>query len=170
MSEFSELRNIKTPSMHHGLGSVTLSQLAFQGESTPNFPWEKSHWDNTVVESIKKKKELITTSIVFVHPPSPDQTPLLQNMALIIQQLTLLAPFICLGWSTNSFTIFPYLRIPLANRELLSALGNRKQERKKCKSNADLFMSTWRWFLNLFIEVHLLCLTCKFHSFASSWK
>ena len=26
-----------------------LLQLAFSGESNPNFPWEKSHWDNTVV-------------------------------------------------------------------------------------------------------------------------
>ena len=33
---------------------VRLSQLAFPGESNPNFPWEKSHWGNTVV----KKKEV----------------------------------------------------------------------------------------------------------------
>ena len=38
--------------MHRGLGSATLSQLAFSGESNPNFPWEKSQWDNTV---LKKK-------------------------------------------------------------------------------------------------------------------
>ena len=30
-------------------------QLAFPRESNPNFPWEKSHWDNTVVKSKKKK-------------------------------------------------------------------------------------------------------------------
>ena len=24
-----------------------LSQLAFRGQSNPNFPWEKSQWDNT---------------------------------------------------------------------------------------------------------------------------
>ena len=35
--------------MHRRLGSATLSQLAFHGESKPIFPWEKSHWDNTVV-------------------------------------------------------------------------------------------------------------------------
>ena len=39
--------------MHHRLGSVTLSQLAFPGESNPIFQWEKSHWDNTVVKSKK---------------------------------------------------------------------------------------------------------------------
>ena len=33
-----------------------LSQLAFPGEGNPNFPWEKSHWDNTI---IKKKKKII---------------------------------------------------------------------------------------------------------------
>ena len=30
---------------------VRLSQLAFPGESNVIFPWEKSHWDNTVVKS-----------------------------------------------------------------------------------------------------------------------
>ena len=39
------------------LGSATLSQLAFPGESNPNFPWEKSQWDNTVVK--KKKKFML---------------------------------------------------------------------------------------------------------------
>ena len=37
-----------------GLGSATLSQLAFPGENNPNFPWEKFHWDNTVVKKRKK--------------------------------------------------------------------------------------------------------------------
>ena len=36
--------------MHTGLGSATLSQLAFPREGNPNFPWEKSPWDNTVVK------------------------------------------------------------------------------------------------------------------------
>ena len=31
---------------------VRLSQLAFPEEGNPNFPWEKSLWDNTVVKSI----------------------------------------------------------------------------------------------------------------------
>ena len=44
-----EYGNTKTPSMHTRFGSVTLSQLAFPGESNPNFPWEKSHWYNTAV-------------------------------------------------------------------------------------------------------------------------
>ena len=39
--------------MHRRLGSAALSQLAFPEEGNPNFAWEKSHWDNTVV---KKKK------------------------------------------------------------------------------------------------------------------
>ena len=29
-------------SMHRRLGNTTLSQLAFPGESDPNFPWKKS--------------------------------------------------------------------------------------------------------------------------------
>ena len=41
--------SIKTPSRHRRLGSATLSQLALPGESDPIFPWEKSHWNNTVV-------------------------------------------------------------------------------------------------------------------------
>ena len=34
--------------MRHRLG--VLSQLAFLREGDPNFPWEKSQWDNTVVK------------------------------------------------------------------------------------------------------------------------
>ena len=41
--------------MHRRLGSATMSQLAFPGEANPNFPWEKSHWGNTIVKSIYKK-------------------------------------------------------------------------------------------------------------------
>ena len=44
--------NTKTPSMHPTLGSATLSQLAFPGEGNPDFLWEKSHWDNTVIMGI----------------------------------------------------------------------------------------------------------------------
>ena len=44
--------NTKTPSMYRRLGSATPSQQAFPREGNPNFPWEKPHWDNTVVESI----------------------------------------------------------------------------------------------------------------------
>ena len=40
----------------HTVGWVTrLLQLAFTRESNPNFPWEKSQWDNTVVKKKKKK-------------------------------------------------------------------------------------------------------------------
>ena len=51
--------NTKTPSMHHRLGSATLSQLAFPRESNLNFPWEKSHLDNTVVKKKKKVKKML---------------------------------------------------------------------------------------------------------------
>ena len=42
------METLKTSSMHRRLGSATLSQLASPGESNPDFPWEKSEWDNTV--------------------------------------------------------------------------------------------------------------------------
>ena len=48
--------NTKTPSMHHRLGRATLSQLAFSGETNPNFPREKSYWADTVVKKVEKKK------------------------------------------------------------------------------------------------------------------
>ena len=46
--------------MHRRLGSATLSQLAFPGEGNPDFPWEKSHWDNV------KKRTLEPISCVAV--------------------------------------------------------------------------------------------------------
>ena len=49
------METLKHPAYTLGLGSAPLSQMAFPGESNPNFPWEKSHWDNTVVKSIFKK-------------------------------------------------------------------------------------------------------------------
>ena len=54
--------------MHHRFRSVTLSQLPFPAESNPNFPWEKSHWDNTVVKNsiyIYKKKKKLGGNYVF---------------------------------------------------------------------------------------------------------
>ena len=48
-----DYRHTKPPSMHCRLGNATLSQLAFSEKSNPNFPWEKSHWDNTVVTFLK---------------------------------------------------------------------------------------------------------------------
>ena len=50
------IETLKTPSIHGRLGSSTLSQLAFLRHSNSNFPWEKSHWDITVVKSKVKKK------------------------------------------------------------------------------------------------------------------
>ena len=46
--------NTKTPSMHRRLGSATLSKLALPGERNPNFPWEKSQCENTVVKGKSK--------------------------------------------------------------------------------------------------------------------
>ena len=43
--------------MHRRLGSATLSQLAFPREGNPKFPGKKSHWENTVVKSVKRKKK-----------------------------------------------------------------------------------------------------------------
>ena len=40
--------------MHLGLGSATLSQMAFHRESNTNILWEKTHWDNAVVKSQSK--------------------------------------------------------------------------------------------------------------------
>ena len=59
MSEFGGLwkHTHKKTSMHTRSGSATLSQLAFPGEGNPNFPWEKPHWNNTVVKSKKQKKK-----------------------------------------------------------------------------------------------------------------
>ena len=49
--------------MHRRLGSATLSQLAFPGKGNPNFPWEKSHWDNTCVKKKKKKYEVLYSQL-----------------------------------------------------------------------------------------------------------
>ena len=43
--------------MHLRLGSATLSHLAFPGKGNLNFPWEKSHWENTV-EKVKVKRTM----------------------------------------------------------------------------------------------------------------
>ena len=47
--------NIKTPSMHDKLGSMTLLQQSFLRESDPIFPREKSQWDNTIVKKEEEK-------------------------------------------------------------------------------------------------------------------
>ena len=57
--------------MHPRLGSATLSQLAFPGEGNPNFPWEKSHWDNTVVEKKKKGRVLDQTLTCLLIQAGP---------------------------------------------------------------------------------------------------
>ena len=37
--------------MEHRMGSATLLQLVFPREGNLDFPWEKSHWDNTGVKN-----------------------------------------------------------------------------------------------------------------------
>ena len=49
--------------MHPGLGSATLLQLAFPWEGNPNFPWEKSHWNNTAVKKSFLKSKLACFSV-----------------------------------------------------------------------------------------------------------
>ena len=51
MTDSVDYGNTKTPSMHRRLGSATLSQLGFPGESNFNFLREKSQWDKTVLKS-----------------------------------------------------------------------------------------------------------------------
>ena len=54
MSEFDGYGNTKTPSMRRRLGSATLSQLAFAGESYPNFHGRNP---NGTIQLQKKKKK-----------------------------------------------------------------------------------------------------------------
>ena len=44
------MKTLEKPSMHFWLGSKTLLQPAFLWESDPNFPREKSQWDNRTVK------------------------------------------------------------------------------------------------------------------------
>ena len=64
------METLKIPSMHRRLGSATLSQLAFSGEGNANFPWEKSHWDNTAVKSNNKKKVVLRFPLPWVFKTS----------------------------------------------------------------------------------------------------
>ena len=43
-----EESDTETSNMHRKLGNAALSQLAFPWENNPNFPLDKSQWDNTV--------------------------------------------------------------------------------------------------------------------------
>ena len=60
------MENTTIPSMHCWVGIATLSQLTFPGEGNLNFPWEKSHWDNIVVKSIKKSFDVCVCVFCFV--------------------------------------------------------------------------------------------------------
>ena len=52
------METLKRLACNAGLGRATLSQLAFPGEGNQNFPWEKSHWNNTVVIQSEKEKKI----------------------------------------------------------------------------------------------------------------
>ena len=43
----------KNTSMHRRLGSATLSQLTFPGESNTKLPWDLFQWDNAEVCKIR---------------------------------------------------------------------------------------------------------------------
>ena len=63
--------NTKTPSMYRMLGSATLPQLVFLGESSRNFPWEKPQWDNPVVkEKWSEKTGGLTSRWSFIRGSS----------------------------------------------------------------------------------------------------
>ena len=47
---------------HQACTIVTVSQLAFPREGNLTFPWEKSYWDNTVVNGRKSKVLSLATA------------------------------------------------------------------------------------------------------------
>ena len=49
-----------------GLGSATLLQLAFRGESDPIIPWENSHGDNKMYKMQKTKDKIVMLYCVEV--------------------------------------------------------------------------------------------------------
>ena len=75
------MENTKTSSMHSRLGSATPSQLTYPGESNPNFPWDESHWDNTVVKGLWfcLVFRLFLSSTVLQWPCTSDRTPKSKN-------------------------------------------------------------------------------------------
>ena len=63
--------NTNKPSMHYRLCKATLSQLAFLRESDPNFPQEKSQWDNRVkAEEDQQLHSILIKSDRIVLPDS----------------------------------------------------------------------------------------------------
>ena len=50
------VETLTPPGMYHRFGSATVAADFPQGKQ-PKFPWEKSHWDNTVSKIEKKKKK-----------------------------------------------------------------------------------------------------------------
>ena len=53
--------NTKTTGVRRRLGGATQTQLAFPGESNPNFPREKSQWDDT--DSLKKINKKVSDAV-----------------------------------------------------------------------------------------------------------
>ena len=78
-----------------------LSQLAFPGESNPNFPCEKSHWDNTVVKIFFKK----TSKSLHEQPP-------VLPMWKLRWRFHLLSLYFCPHGMGTFWCIFDYLPLP----------------------------------------------------------
>ena len=88
--------------MHNRSDSATLSQLAFPGESSPNFPWENSHWDNTVVRTKQTKRQTKTQLYLFVGNDGYTLTGSRRILALVLSGPVFLAEATALlkAWST----------------------------------------------------------------------
>ena len=81
------------------------------GESNPNFPWEKSHWDNTAVKSQKNKNKATchelfessdTLGMVNDHDPEP-HTCIVQSDRLTYKYVIGALVAVCLHKQQNVF-------------------------------------------------------------------
>ena len=61
--------------MHCNLGNATLLQLPFPRESNPNFPMEKSEWDDPVVKNNNSKKQNKNPSKSRLEKPEAEPQP-----------------------------------------------------------------------------------------------
>ena len=127
--------------MHRGLGSATLSQLTFPWENNPNFPWEISHRDSTVVKTFSFLFCIKKTRTPPVNPPKHNlglmtyshcqfsMTPLHRNASrtpvnpenILWDQLKQYSFNDCHTWLTN--LAFPQLTCPPGtDKKLLTLL------------------------------------------------
>ena len=99
--------------MHPRLGSTTLLQLAFPREDNPDFLLDKFHWDDTVVESIKKrKKEMnpVSGSCFYLMSPASCTVPpvlfLLYPVMYLLYPVSRSLPYLIFP---ASLTLYPVL-------------------------------------------------------------